>query len=76
MLVKVREAAKYVSLSPFTLIRWAKAGFIPATNPRGRSWLFDPLEVEKAIKAMGNSRLDKDRRPPPKGGQHVLQTNK
>ncbi len=62
MLVRAPEISKLVGLSPLTLVRWARAGFIPAVNPRGRLWLFDPVEVEKAVKTMGKF-------PPDKGGR-------
>lgn len=62
MLIPASQLSKLVGLQPGTLVRWARAGFIPGYNPRTRLWLFDPEEAERAIKNMGKSFPDKGRR--------------
>lgn len=47
----VEECAERLSMSVYNIQRLAKLGLLPAYKvPGGRRWLFDPTEVDAAMK--------------------------
>ncbi len=41
-----RDAAEYLSVTPWTVRQWAIAGILKGKQV-GRSWLFDPADVQR-----------------------------
>ncbi len=48
---RTRAEALRLGISEEKLIHLAKTGVIPATRLGSRSWIFDPVEVDEALKA-------------------------
>lgn len=45
----VKDIAKMLQLSEWTVSEWAKKGKIPAVKMGGKVWRFDPEAVRRAV---------------------------
>ena len=52
-LLTTDEAAARLRVAPYTVRDWAKAGTLRGSKP-GKSWLFDPAEVEALLESAEN----------------------
>ena len=55
-LVDARQLAGRYRVSPATVLAWARRGWIPCLRAGRRPVLFDPSEVEKALKERARRR--------------------
>jgi predicted site-specific integrase-resolvase len=54
-----RALADRFHVTPPTILRWARAGMIPCLRAGRRPVLFDPEQVEQALRARGAQRAER-----------------
>lgn len=56
----VREAAAYLSRTPATIQRWARAGKLPGQQDPAGGWRFAPEDVRALLRAPAAAKVDQE----------------